>query len=142
MDGSKIVPGTYEGATTSPERRRATVKRYDASHKGRASRDKYESTRRGWLAKIKLDRGCIDCGYNAHPSALDFDHVVSEKLFNLSRAYHSFDSLRAELEKCVIRCANCHRIRHYVDAPKRRRARGWAAQFEREAHDASKTSDP
>jgi hypothetical protein len=64
------------------------------------------------LRIIKQEMGCIDCGYNADPVALDFDHVRGEKRFNLAKiAFRGVRTIQAELEKCVVRCANCHRIR-------------------------------
>lgn len=43
---------------------------------------------------------------------MDFDHVRGEKAFSIAVRYvHSLDKLFAEIEKCDIVCANCHRIR-------------------------------
>ena len=61
-------------------------------------------------AAIKLERGCIDCGYNAHAEALDFDHVNDDKLCNVSQC-HNERQLLAEIAKCEVVCANCHRVR-------------------------------
>lgn len=66
------------------------------------------------LQIIKQEMGCIDCGYNVNPAALDFDHVRGVKLFNIARgASFAILRLQTELAKCVVRCANCHRIRTY-----------------------------
>lgn len=60
---------------------------------------------------MKIEAGCAVCGFNDHPAALDFNHVRGEKLFNISmdpkRAKHLIE---AEMAKCEILCANCHRI--------------------------------
>lgn len=76
---------------------------------GRASR------KRTRLAVIKLEAGCCDCGYNESSVALDFDHRDGEeKLFTLTGdklAGISWERIEAEIAKCDIRCANCHRIR-------------------------------
>ena len=64
--------------------------------------------------QIKLDSGCIDCGYNEHPRALDFDHIGSNKVFNVSAMVshgYCFEKVLEEIAKCEVRCANCHRIR-------------------------------
>lgn len=56
---------------------------------------------------------CMDCG-EADPVVLEFDHVSGEKIMDVSRmARHGVSErkLRAEMEKCEIRCANCHRRR-------------------------------
>lgn len=60
---------------------------------------------------------CIDCGLkDAHPSVYDFHHLDSDKKdFNLGAAKTTKfdDRIKTELDKCVLLCANCHRIRHY-----------------------------
>lgn len=56
---------------------------------------------------------CVDCGED-HPATLDFDHVRGKKAFNISEAIIAgfpLAKIKAELEKCVVRCANCHRKR-------------------------------
>ena len=57
---------------------------------------------------------CERCGYNKCPDALDFHHLnSSEKDFEISRCYkRSRDVLKAEIDKCVMVCANCHREIH------------------------------
>lgn len=68
--------------------------------------------KRRMLQDIKLSRGCADCGYNAHAEALDFDHVRGEKSFTISECTgKGYDKLLAEVEKCDVVCANCHRVR-------------------------------
>src|SRR5574341_1978236 len=67
--------------------------------------------RESMIATIKIDRGCIDCGYNENPAALDFDHVRGEKLAGIGQLRGTEISvLMAEIDKCEVRCANCHRI--------------------------------
>jgi len=65
---------------------------------------------RRYLDSIKTERGCVDCGFSGHPSALDFDHVDGEKLLLVSSC-KSRAQADAEIAKCEVRCANCHRIR-------------------------------
>lgn len=70
--------------------------------------------RKDIINQMKTDAGCIECGFNEHPSALDFDHVTGDKLFDIATAVHegrSWDLILAEIEKCEIVCANHHRIR-------------------------------
>ena len=38
-------------------------------------RAKIRSRRFYWIGKWKVAKGCVDCGYNEHPRALDLDHV-------------------------------------------------------------------
>jgi hypothetical protein len=68
------------------------------------------------LAAIKVDRGCADCGYRAHSAALDFHHTGDDKSFGLSRNLTvAMGKALSEIAKCVVLCANCHRVRHHVN---------------------------
>lgn len=54
---------------------------------------------------------CVLCGYARWPGALQFHHVVAaEKEFHLAQGGYSrsIARSRAEMEKCVLLCANCH----------------------------------
>lgn len=78
------------------------------------ARIKKYAKRRAQLDAIKLESGCIDCGYKEHPAALQFDHrELSEKEFEIGRniLHKPWDVLLAEIAKCDVRCANCHAIR-------------------------------
>lgn len=66
---------------------------------------------RRMVAAYKLEKGCIDCGYNTHPAALQLDHRDGEvKLNSVSRMQHTADKIAAEINKCDVRCANCHAV--------------------------------
>lgn len=57
---------------------------------------------------------CVDCG-NSDLRVLEFDHVRGEKVIGITRAMQmSWPLLLAELPKCDVRCANCHRIKTYT----------------------------
>jgi hypothetical protein len=66
---------------------------------------------------LKLERGCIDCGYRAHPAALHFDHRdPKEKRFSISqRIRQPWVVLLVEIAKCDVRCANCHAVRSVTE---------------------------
>lgn len=68
---------------------------------------------KAWIADFKMSNGCVDCGYAAHPAALDIDHMEG-KTANIS-SLKSIEAVKAEVErhKCVVRCANCHRIKSW-----------------------------
>ena len=55
---------------------------------------------------------CADCGRTFPPEAMDFDHI-GEKRIEVSRLVYisGTAALLAEIEKCEVVCANCHRIR-------------------------------
>lgn len=52
----------------------------------------YAKHRLGILAAYKLAKGCADCGYKLHYSALQFDHIKGVKNFtigkSLGKAWH------------------------------------------------------
>jgi hypothetical protein len=53
---------------------------------------------------------CVDCG-ESDPVVLVFDHVLGEKRYNIADVpsrYSSWETIQAEIEKCEVRCANCH----------------------------------
>jgi transposase len=55
--------------------------------------------------------GCLLCGYDKYPGALQFHHLdPARKEFVISRRGHtrSFAEVKAEADKCVLLCANCH----------------------------------
>lgn len=78
---------------------------------------------RKMLNKIKTDRGCETCGYNANPVALQFDHIDTESKFVDSAGRrlspgsmisYSQAAILSEVAKCRVLCANCHAI-HSVE---------------------------
>lgn len=58
---------------------------------------------------------CVDCGLETLQYAVyDFHHVdPSKKEIAFGSTRKSFAAIKPELDKCVLLCANCHRIRHY-----------------------------
>src|SRR5436305_1960059 len=60
---------------------------------------------------------CSDCNVLYPPYVMDFDHRGDEKkidsIARLIRDGRSKEKLQAEIEKCDLVCANCHRIRTY-----------------------------
>lgn len=73
------------------------------------------------LDALKVSTGCVDCGFNAHPQALQFDHCDPStkrrdlgwyddrsKLVTPGRLTRYLAHVEAY---CEVRCANCHAIR-------------------------------
>ena len=55
---------------------------------------------------------CQSCGYNKYPGALELHHIDrTQKSFGIGdKGYtRSWEKVKAELDKCVLLCANCHR---------------------------------
>ena len=66
----------------------------------------------------KSAKGCEECGYNKHPVALQFHHRdPSEKAFTIGQKMNRMcaEKLLAEASKCIVLCANCHKIHHSVN---------------------------
>lgn len=57
---------------------------------------------------------CEKCGYDKYDGALEFHHLdPSKKDFAISKKKAKYiDSLKPELDKCILVCANCHRELH------------------------------
>jgi hypothetical protein len=76
-----------------------------------------EARNRARVAQIKVQAGCADCGYAAHPAALQFDHVQGTKQGNVSELIkRSWAVISEEISKCQIVCANCHAVRTWSRA--------------------------
>ena len=92
---------------------RATRRAWANTPERRAYKQQWMAARRQLLNEIKLSTGCMDCGYADHPAALEFDHRdPTTKRFDISKnPGRSWNDILTEIEKCDVRCANCHRIR-------------------------------
>jgi hypothetical protein len=109
----------------NPERALEKSRRSDAKRKG-TRKQRCDPTVRAntrakaveWYQQYKMDKGCVDCGYRAHPAALVFDHRTGVKVKEVSRL-GTLPSIKAEVAKCEVRCANCHAIRHYLERTNR-----------------------
>jgi hypothetical protein len=65
-----------------------------------------------YIRAIKEASSCVDCG-ESNSVVLDFDHVKGEKVSNISdmaRGAYSIKTIQKEIDKCEVRCSNCHRI--------------------------------
>lgn len=61
------------------------------------------------LIEERRKNGCVDCG-EKDVRCLEFDHVRGEKVSSvghMTRFKH--EKLIAEMDKCEVRCANCHK---------------------------------
>ena len=78
---------------------------------------KYRVGIREKLLSYLQDKSCIDCG-EKDPIVLDFDHKNPKEKFKpiskMLSGHYSWNSLLKEIEKCEIRCANCHGRKTYV----------------------------
>lgn len=53
---------------------------------------------------------CQICGYNKYQGALDLHHVNGSKEFGIAEKGYtrSWEKIKAEVDKCILVCANCH----------------------------------
>jgi hypothetical protein len=78
----------------------------------KSNKQKYREKRRAYfnrlLLRIKRWCGCLDCG-ERDPVVLQFDHARGVKKFTIGAfAQASRKTLKLELAKLDVRCANCH----------------------------------
>ena len=67
-----------------------------------------------YVWRVKRLFGCKDCG-EKDPRVLDFDHqdraLKYLSISNMVRSRSGIKTLKEEMKKCEVRCANCHRIK-------------------------------
>lgn len=71
----------------------------------------YVKKNRDWVNDYLKNNPCVDCGEDDW-IVLEFDHVRGEKEMEVSLALYrgwSLEKIKKEIEKCEVRCANCHR---------------------------------
>ena len=76
----------------------------------RTRRHKYH---RAVLDELKATTPCLDCKGSFKPSQMDFDHIDPDnKIDTIARMTgEPTERLLAEIKKCHLVCANCHRVR-------------------------------
>ena len=98
-------------------RKKAKVKVYyrDYFRRWRAAGKAMERKQKRKMGAIaQLGTYCRDCGLDLriHPECADFDHVRGHRVNHIGRLLAArWELFEAELEKCELVCANCHRIR-------------------------------
>jgi hypothetical protein len=80
---------------------------------GGAEKRKRANNKKREIINSFKNQPCADCGVSYPSVIMDFDHVRGEKLFNIGSAGpgKSLSVLEAEIAKCDVVCANCHRLR-------------------------------
>lgn len=80
--------------------------------KAKRNNERYKNRIRSEIVTYLTSHPCIDCG-EVDPVVLEFDHKDPHtKEFNIAEAFTrctTSKALVAEIEKCDVRCANCHR---------------------------------
>jgi hypothetical protein len=122
----KIEDFPYENKKTGLRRSRCNICRAPEMRKHyEENKEYYVNKARAWRRNRRIElktlilqylksNPCIDCG-EADPVVLEFDHVRGRKELEVAKLVHkavSKDHLVSEINKCEVRCANCHRRRH------------------------------
>ena len=65
---------------------------------------------------IKMSNGrCHDCGRIFPNAVFDFHHIMAKEFtLNACSMDRSWKNIVEEWEKCIMLCANCHRICHNI----------------------------
>ena len=86
--------------------------RWHNGDKERKKRNRLATNQRArdYVWGVLTGSSCVDCGED-DPLVLEFDHRGdSPKLYNIAEMMDSSVSLiMAEIAKCDVRCANCHK---------------------------------
>ena len=79
-------------------------------------RKKTSVRNKAFMKRVKLFLGCELCGYRKYACALQFDHIdPKNKLRMISTMQgYSMKSLKNEMRKCRVLCANCHAVHSEV----------------------------
>jgi len=103
--------------------------KYSISHGGfsrNASSKRYPDSLPNFIIRKRaiqyLGGKCVDCGLTEPQIAFDFHHVIpgsSKKIQKLINRGVPFPVIALELDKCILLCAICHRIRHCTDMPEK-----------------------
>ena len=66
---------------------------------------------------------CADCGGVFHQCQYDFHHIDEDRNNNkdktighMTHGCRPWKVIQEELDKCVMLCANCHRLRHFEES--------------------------
>lgn len=111
----KEYPESYFGValTTSDK----IYRRHKCRFCYHATKNVLREKNRNWIINFKKKSKCQKCGKNDY-RVLEFHHCnKKEKDFAISWAYNStgLEKIKGEIKKCIILCANCHRLVHWEE---------------------------
>lgn len=110
--------------TCQSEQRRDWYERNKEKHVANVYRNKLRKAAeaRAYVWRYLESHPCVDCGIS-NPVVLEFDHIRGTKVMAVSEMVgqgYPIEMIQREIDKCVVRCANCHREKTF-------RERGWFA---------------
>lgn len=65
----------------------------------------------------RLGGVCVECKQVVHPAAFDFHHTdpsIKDSHVSLLMSMKK-ENFIPELDKCILLCSNCHRVKHYIE---------------------------
>lgn len=74
------------------------------------------SRQRDKIEQIKANVPCYLCSEKYPPCVMDFHHRDPEEKYKTIGALttsYAWDTVKEELDKCILLCANCHRLVEY-----------------------------
>jgi hypothetical protein len=91
--------------------------RTDPTRRAQSQRriEKWRKKKQEYVFQYLAQHPCVDCN-ESDPIVLEFDHVRGVKICPVSKlitGHGKMAELIAEIEKCDVRCANCHRRKTY-----------------------------
>jgi len=102
------------------EAKRSASRKHYAKNKEtvKAKVKEYKLKKRDEWHAYKASLSCTRCGAS-HPAIIDFHHINRQdpekrKVHKLVQG-DNYTAAYREIEKCLILCANCHRIHHWEE---------------------------
>lgn len=109
---------TEEEKAKKAEYQKRWYEKNKARHIENVSKRKAEVKTRAqqFLRELKEASPCTDCGVQYPYYVMDFDHLRDKKYQVALMPGMGYDipTIKAEIEKCELVCANCHRVRTFT----------------------------
>ena len=119
---NKYYPESYFGVALTTKKK--VYRRHKCRDCYRATKKNLWDKYRRWLVDYKKRSKCDKCGVKDY-RVLEFHHLKSEnKDFDIGSVFnkrYGLKGIKEEIEKCIILCANCHKILHYKERGKNRK---------------------
>lgn len=85
----------------------------------RNKKDLYDYQMKRWRDRkdkaIEYKGGCCErCGFTGNRACFDFHHIGGKDFVWTKLRLRAWDSVLAELDRCELLCANCHRLEHTI----------------------------
>ena len=99
-----------------PEKARAAKAEWYQKNKAKqAARNKHSSRSMAKFLQEEKSKPCSDCGITYPYYVMQFDHTGTDKVMNIEKLSHEagIETVKMEIAKCELVCANCHAIRTY-----------------------------